>query len=222
MNTPTTAFLFIGIIVLALAVIAIVIWVSMLSNRIKKLSDRVIYEASAQPTPRPSIQTTQSSPAITASSGPIGSSGSMGITEAFTPQPMQPMPMQDPMHPQEPMQPMPMQDPMQPQEPMQPLVSPTQQTVRSVQPAVARVRTNAVQPMEPQDNGEAFFESYRDKSEGQQTGAFGRERPTIPFGEDRNEAIRRESYYTQDAVDTEYDPDSIDFSRVAGYRNIRR
>lgn len=88
---------------------------------------------------------------------------------------------------------------------------------------MARVRTNAVQAMEQDDDGQAFFDSYRDKSEGQQTGAFGRERPSIPFGEDRNEAIKRENYYARDVIDTtEYDPDSIDFSRVAGYRNIRR
>lgn len=108
------------------------------------------------------------------------------------------------------------------QEPMQPLVQTTQQTVRSVQPAMNRVRTNAVQPMEQDDDGQAFFDSYRAKSEGQQTGAFGREKPSIPFGEDRNEVIKRENYYGRDIVDTEYDPDSIDFSRVAGYRNIRR
>lgn len=206
MYTPATAFLFIGIIVLALAVIAIVIWVAMLSNRIKRLSDRVIYEASAQPAPRHAAPVIQPSPAMTGPGEVASPSGAMGITEAFTPQPMQPLPVQEPMLMQE---------------PMQPLVNPTQQTVRSVQPAIARVRTNAVQPMEEHDD-EAFFESYREKSEGQATGAFRREKPTIPFGEDRNEAMRREEYYTKDAIDTEYDPDSIDFSRVAGYRNIRR
>ena len=55
----------------------------------------------------------------------------------------------------------------------------------------------------------------------QNTGAFGRERPSIPFGEDRSDAVRRE-VYTQDAVSGDFDPDSIDFSRVAGYRNLRQ
>lgn len=204
MNTSPTIFFFIGIIVLALAVIAIVIWVAMLSNRIKRLSDRVIYEAAAQPMQRPSVQPLQQSPAMSETSGPIGAAAQMGMTEAFAPQPMQ------------------YQEPVQMQEPMQPLVQTTQQTVRSVQPAMNRVRTNAVQPMEQDDGGQAFFDSYRAKSEGQQTGAFGREKPSIPFGEDRNEVIKRENYYGRDIVDTEYDPDSIDFSRVAGYRNIRR
>lgn len=203
MNTSPTIFLFIGIIVLALAVIAIVIWVAMLSNRIKRLSDRVIYEAAAQPAPRHSMQPIQQSSAMMDPSGPMGAH-SMGMTEAFTPQPMQ------------------FPDAAPAREPMQPLVQTTQQTVRSVQPAMNRVRTNAVQPMEEDDDGQAFFDSYRAKSEGQQTGAFGREKPSIPFGEDRNEAIKRENYYGRDVIDTEYDPDSIDFSRVAGYRNIRR
>lgn len=217
MSTSPTIFLFIGIIVLALAVIAIVVWVAMLSNRIKRLSDRVIYEASAQPVPRHAVQPLQDASMVVEPSGPIGTPGAMGITEAFTPQPMQPV---QPMAMQEPA---PMQESVQVQEPMQPLVQTTQQTVRSVQPAMARVRTNAVQAMEQDDDGQAFFDSYRDKSEGQQTGAFGRERPSIPFGEDRNEAIKRENYYARDVIDTtDYDPDSIDFSRVAGYRNIRR
>lgn len=220
MNTSVTIFLFIGIIVLALAVIAIVIWVAMLSNRIKRLSDRVIYEASAQPVPRHAAQMAQEAPMPIEPSGPIAPANTMGITEAFTPQPMQPMPMHEPMPMQEPMA---MQEPIPAQEALQPLAQTTQQTVRSVQPAMARVRTNSVQPMEEHDDGQAFFDSYRDKSEGQQTGAFGRERPSIPFGEDRNEAIKRESYYARDVIDTtDYDPDSIDFSRVAGYRNIRR
>lgn len=214
MSTSPTIFLFIGIIVLALAVIAIVVWVAMLSNRIKRLSDRVIYEASAQPVSRHAAQPMQDHSAIVEPSGPIGTPNAMGMTEAFTPQPMQPVQMQEPM---------PAHESMPVQEPMQPLVQTTQQTVRSVQPAMARVRTNAVQPVEEQDDGQAFFDSYRAKSEGQQTGAFGRERPSIPFGEDRNEAIKRENYYARDVIDTtDYDPDSIDFSRVAGYRNIRR
>lgn len=220
MNTPATAFLFIGIIVLAVAVIALVIWVAMLSNRIKRLSDRVIYEASAQPASRASTQIAHPSPAAIEPSGLIAPTNSMGVTEAFTPQPMQPLQVLEPMPMAESIQ---MQESIQVQEARQPLVQTTQQTVRSVQPAMARVRTNTVQPMEENDDGQAFFDSYRDKSEGQQTGAFGRERPSIPFGEDRNEAIKRESYYARDVIDTtDYDPDSIDFSRVAGYRNIRR
>lgn len=220
MNTSTTAFLFIGIIVLALAVIAIVIWVAMLSNRIKKLSDRVIYETAAQPAPRPSAQVNQPSSIGLGSTDPIGAGAAIGVTEAFMPQPLPTMPRSEPMQPQEPSQ-MPERLPVQ--EPLQPIAQTAQQTVRSVQPAVARVRTNAVQPMEEYDDGQAFFDSYRDKSEGQQTGAFGREKPSIPFGEDRNEVIKRESYYARDVIDTtDYDPDSIDFSRVAGYRNIRR
>ena len=182
---------------LALAVIAMAIWVASLSGRIKKLSDRMLYSASAQPAPRPSVQGGLQSPAATG---------------AYAPQPMQST------------------GPLQPSGPIGGGTGPIgggtgpigagAQTVRSVQPAVARVRTNAVQPMEQPDDGQSFFDSYRARSEGQQTGAFGRERPTIPFGEDRNEAARRE-VYTQDAVSGDFDPDSIDFSRVAGYRNIR-
>lgn len=196
MNTPATAFLYIGIIVLALAVIAIVVWVAMLSNRIKRLSDRMMYDANAQPAPRSSVHAAQQSPAVT---GPYGQ------------QPMQPM------------------QAMQTMQSMQatmsgPAVQPypqSGQTVRSVQPAVARVHTNPVQPMQQPDDGQAFFDGYRAQSESQQTGGFRREKPSIPFGADRAELDRRESY-TRDAVDTEYDPDSIDFSRVAGYRHIRQ
>lgn len=179
-NMPATAFLFVGIIVLALAVIAMAIWVASLSGRIRKLSDRLMYDATAQPAPRSSLQYTRQSPQVTGSYA---------------------------------------QQPMQVTGPMQPMVS-SAQTVRSVQPAVARMHTNAVQPAEQPDDGQSFFESYRDRSESQQTGAFGRERPSIPFGEDRNHTARLDAY-TEDAISGNFDPDSIDFSRVAGYRNIR-
>lgn len=185
-NTPATAFLFIGIIVLALAVIAMAIWVASLSSRVRRLSDRMAYGTTAQAAPRPQVQPTRQSPAVTGSYAP-----------AARP------------------------DVTQPVAAVQPHVT-GPQTVRSVQPSVAHVRTAAVQPMEQPDDGQAFFDSYRAQSEGHQnTGAFGRERPTIPFGEDRNEAARRD-VYTQDAVSGDFDPDSIDFSRVAGYRNLRR
>ncbi len=186
MNTPATAFLFIGIIVLALAVIAMAVWVASLSGRIRRLSDRLMYDATAQPAPRPAMQGTRQSPAVT---GSYLQQACPDVTQGGA------------------------------------VVQPYNtgvQTVRSVQPAVARMHTAAVQPMEQPDDGQAFFDSYRAQSEGHQnTGAFGRERPSIPFGEDRSDAVRRE-VYTQDAVSGDFDPDSIDFSRVAGYRNLRQ
>ncbi len=183
---PATAFLFVGMIVLALAVIAMAIWVASLSGRIRRLSDRMMYDATAQPAPRPNLQHTRPSPAST---GP------------YAQQPLQPS------------------GPIPPSGAIQPMATGAQ-TVRSVQPAVARVHANAVQPMEQPDDGQSFFENYRSQSESQQTGAFGRERPSIPFGEDRNHAARLDAY-TEDAISGDFDPDSIDFSRVAGYRNIR-
>ncbi len=192
MNMPATAFLFVGMIVLALAVIAMAIWVASLSGRIRRLSDRMMYDATAQPAPRPNLQHTRQSPAAT---GPYA---------------------QQPLQPSGSLQP---SGPLQPSGSIQPMATGAQ-TVRSVQPAVARVHANAVQPMEQPDDGQSFFENYRSQSESQQTGAFGRERPTIPFGEDRNHAARLDAY-TEDAISGDFDPDSIDFSRVAGYRNIR-
>lgn len=45
----------------------------------------------------------------------------------------------------------------------------------------------------------------------------GRRKPKIPFGADKSIQEKRDSYKTN-AVDDSYDPDSIDFSRVRGYR----
>ena len=194
-SASTIVFLFVGVIVLALAVIALAVWSALLSNRIKKLSDRIVYASNAQPAPRQPSQTIQGFAAAT------GSFASQDSTLQGTGQQMPVQQDYQLTHQSEPIQ----------------LPYQTGPTVRSIQPAVARVRTNAIQPMEEPDD-DAFFESYRDMSEGHQTGAFRRERPSIPFGEDKSGAIKRENYM-QDAVDTEYDPDSIDFSRVAGYKN---
>lgn len=214
---PATAFLYIAVIVLALAVIALAVWSAMLSNRIKKLSDRMLYSASAQPAQRTAshaaVQSSVQSPAQSPAS-----------TVAFTPQaPVQPIAQAvEASAPAQAAQPTGGVQPIQSSGVISPYVTGGHSPVRSVQPAVARVRTNAVQPMEQPDDGESFFESYRDRSEGQQpTGAFRRERPTIPFGEDRNEAARLE-VYAEDAISGDFDPDSIDFSRVAGYRNLRQ
>lgn len=64
-----------------------------------------------------------------------------------------------------------------------------------------------------------FFERYKQHEDPNSTGAFGRQKPSIPFGEDRTAPSRRDSY-AESAADFDIEPDSIDFSRVAGYRNV--
>lgn len=216
-GSPPTVFLFIGIIVLALSVIALAVWVSVLSSRIKKLSDRIMYDANAPRHPQTGQMTSaprgipEQQAAMTQQFDPVG--GYPQYSAHMTP-----------MNPREAMQPTATSRPYDTMMGAQPGLQNIQggQTVRSIQPAVSRVHAGAVQPMEVEDDGQAFFDGYRDRlqSDASQTGAFRREKPTIPFGADKNEASRRESY-TQDAVSGEYDPDSIDFSRVAGYKNIR-
>lgn len=62
-----------------------------------------------------------------------------------------------------------------------------------------------------------FFETYRNRDE--DSGYLrGRGKPTIPFGVDRSIVDRRRDTYVGSVADSEYDPDSIDFTRVQGYR----
>lgn len=67
----------------------------------------------------------------------------------------------------------------------------------------------------------AFFENYQEQDYASQNG-FGRRKPTIPFGKAKEGPARRYDSYTESALDSDYDPDSIDFSRVEGYKNFRR
>lgn len=61
-----------------------------------------------------------------------------------------------------------------------------------------------------------FFETYRDRDD---DGHYLRgRRPTIPFGADKSLVDRRRDSYVGSVVDSEYDPDSIDFTRVQGYQ----
>lgn len=80
---------------------------------------------------------------------------------------------------------------------------------------------------QPHDDGYSFdegasdfFEGYRD-SAGRQEKSFGRNTPLIPMGADRDVIEKRESY-AEGALGGEYDLDSIDFSKVAGYRHPQR
>ncbi len=70
-----------------------------------------------------------------------------------------------------------------------------------------------------EDNKESgsFFDGYRDAPAQQPARSFGRATPTIPFGADKDVIEKRESYM-EDAISADFEPDSIDFSRVAGYR----
>lgn len=60
-----------------------------------------------------------------------------------------------------------------------------------------------------------FFETYRDRDDDRYRG---RGRPTIPFGADKSVVDRRRDSYVGSVADSEYDPDSIDFTRVQGYK----
>lgn len=62
-----------------------------------------------------------------------------------------------------------------------------------------------------------FFETYRNRDD---EGGYlrGRGRPTIPFGADKSIVDRRRDSYVGSVVDSDYDPDSIDFTRVQGYK----
>lgn len=65
-----------------------------------------------------------------------------------------------------------------------------------------------------------FFDGYRSDAERQEK-SFGRSTPLIPLGADRDVVEKRESY-AEGALGGEYDLDSIDFSKVAGYRHPKR
>lgn len=61
-----------------------------------------------------------------------------------------------------------------------------------------------------------FFETYRNRDD---EGHYLRgRRPTIPFGADKSVVDRRRDSYVGSVADSEYDPDSIDFTRVQGYQ----
>lgn len=61
-----------------------------------------------------------------------------------------------------------------------------------------------------------FFETYRNRDD---EGHYLRgRRPTIPFGADKSVVDRRRNSYVGSVADSEYDPDSIDFTRVQGYK----
>lgn len=68
----------------------------------------------------------------------------------------------------------------------------------------------------------AFIATYTAEAEAEEASKKGkrpkRRRPRIPFGANKNVQAKRDSYKTN-AVDDDYDPDSIDFSRVRGYRS---
>ncbi len=75
------------------------------------------------------------------------------------------------------------------------------------------------QNMDDTSVSDEFFETYRDRDNAENY-SRGRGKPTIPFGTDRNVQDRRRETYAENVADSEYDPDSIDFTRVKGYRHF--
>ena len=74
-----------------------------------------------------------------------------------------------------------------------------------------------------------FFAGYNTDVESRREGHFGRRGPVIPFGKDKTSSIRVDSRparstidYAASAIDFDNDPDTVDFKRVAGYRNLKR
>lgn len=69
------------------------------------------------------------------------------------------------------------------------------------------------------NDGSDFFEKYQ-QHEDPNAGGFGRQKPSIPFGEDKTAMHEKNESYAQSAAEYDLDPDSIDFARVAGYNQI--
>ena len=82
-------------------------------------------------------------------------------------------------------------------------------------------RTSKDIPVSASPGSSGFFEGYNQDVESRSEAHFGRRGPVIPFGEDKTIAPVKPDY-SEAAIGFETDPDTVDFSRVAGYRRLRR
>lgn len=206
MGSISMAFVFVGILILALAVIALVIWVAMLSSRLRKLTDWMMSQTE------------------------FGMSSETSIPAARPIQPAQPMRPIQPASAQ-PIQASPSPHTVQPAQSTQPIQSIAQHPAQDVQRPVQGMR-QAAKHSKPaqQDTGHDktheeiaetqsdFFDGYKTGDVIQSTTSFGRATPSIPFG-DSKDLIEKRKSYMKDAISADFEPDSIDFSRVAGYKH---
>ena len=83
--------------------------------------------------------------------------------------------------------------------------------------------TNANAFGETRSAGEpsSFFQGYNQDVSTRREARFGRRGPVIPFGEDKT-VVRTKRDYSETAIGFESEPDTVDFKRVAGYRNLNR
>lgn len=206
----SAAFVFIGMAVLALAVIALVIWVAVLSSRLRKLTDMTMHTTDELRIGR------NEDAASAAQTGTIA-------TREHEPEPSdQPSPQEQAARAAQ--QQAQAKQARAKQAAAQRAQQQQQARRASAQPQQAvsvSTQQEANQGQQEDDTDTDFFDGYRDESYAKQTTTFGRQTPSIPFGEDRDLVERRASY-TADAVSGGFDPDSIDFSRVAGYKKRRK
>lgn len=213
MPTFTMILIFAVMIIMALSIIVLVIWVARLSQKLRNLSD-VIFTgdgpagaaagvAMGAPTQQPSVTGRIQNAMHVAQDRTVGAAGPAGSTGSAAQPAANPA-----VNP----------------------AAPAQQAYRPAAPAAAGAApvqaSSSAQKFPGQgegllgspDDGSDFFDRYK-QHENPNPAGFGRQKPSIPFGEDKT-VVRKRDTYAETAVDYEYDPDSIDFSRVAGYRNL--
>lgn len=192
MGTFSTILIFVMIVVMAVSIIVLAIWVAKLSARLRMLSDTIFSGEQIAGAAANSPQLFQ--PSTPAPRTPQDAARMQGAANTGQTPIMGGHPSGQGIQSGQPMR------SMQPSGPMQP--------VRTAQPQAQEF-----------DDGSGFFDRYKQHENPNPTGGFGRQKPTIPFGEDRTIPHKRDSY-AETAADSDFDPDSIDFSRVAGYRDI--
>lgn len=223
-TTFTTFLLFTVMFVMALTIIVLVIWVARLASRLRKFSDSVFsakgMEGWRPTTSTPAQPARQTSPMV---SGPIVYQSSPAVSGQQPPiqiQPQQSPAVSGQIIAQSPatsgqMAPQPHQTRTQPQA-QTPAISgriATKGAMKRAYQSPALIETAA------QENAASdFFDRYKQHESPNQPG-FGRKKPSIPFGEDKTVTRKRDTY-ADTAADLDIDPDSIDFSRVIGYRDI--
>lgn len=266
MNAISIGLLFVGIVILALAVIGLAIWIAILSGRVRRLTDIIMGDAQIpelieelelpQEAPCPPDETDEApeetcEPRETPSEEIIHDESAVAAEQpaaapapAYTPapayssapvQPVQSAPHAQPdasgpfhAHPQpaqnpqfHPYAPAAQSIPFERAAHMEPQAAPSASHPRSDYGNGALYQNANYErhdgaPYEPYAE-DAFFEDYRAMHTPGNTTSFGRPTPTIPFGADKDAIKRRESY-TEQAMSSSFDLDSVDFSRVAGYK----
>lgn len=201
MDTISTILLFVVIAVMALVIIVLVVWVSKLSFQLKRLSDAV-FSGGIQH----SQQSQQIRQGCDSRSGLDQSAQGNGVSH-------QRQPMDAGLKCRE------RQDGSSWANQMRQAGNPRTGWAGGVEDAASSPQGHQQQASADQDAEMDFFERYKQHDDPNSTGGFGRRKPSIPFGQDKTIPSGWD-VYAAGAADFDAEPDSIDFSRVAGYRNV--